>query len=104
MVVGASLGGVDALRQLLSRLPKDLPALVSPLPFLYEATGDETMFTDGFDPDPRSRSVFAFHRPETLARWLRQWRLADCGIRLTASPPGSARPASATASPRARPA
>ena len=24
-----------------------------PLPFLYESTGDETMFTDGFDPDPR---------------------------------------------------
>ena len=48
--------------------------MVAPLPFLYEATGDETMFTDGFDPDPRARSVFAFHRPETMARWIRQWQ------------------------------
>ena len=54
-------------------LPKDLPAMVSPLPFLYESTGDETMFTDGFDPEPRSRPVVTFHRPETLARWLRHW-------------------------------
>ena len=28
-------------------LPKDLQALVNPLPYLYEATGDETMFTGG---------------------------------------------------------
>jgi hypothetical protein len=32
------------------------------------------MFTDDFEPDPRSRPVFTFHRPETLARWLRRWR------------------------------
>src|SRR4051794_26835689 len=31
------------------------------------------MFTDGFDPEPRSRPVLTFHRPETLARWLRHW-------------------------------
>jgi type I restriction enzyme R subunit len=54
-------------------LPSELTALVSPLPFLYESTGDETMFTDGFDPEPRSRPVMTFHRPETLARWLRNW-------------------------------
>jgi type I restriction enzyme, R subunit len=40
-----------------------------PLPFLYESTGVETFFRDERDPDPRSRSVFAFHRPETLAAW-----------------------------------
>ena len=28
----------------------------------------------GSTPSPRSRPVFTFHRPETLARWLRQWR------------------------------
>src|SRR5690606_14955950 len=55
-------------------LPAELTAVVSPLPFLYESTGDETMFTDGFDPEPRSRSVVTFHRPETMARWLRQWQ------------------------------
>ncbi len=40
-----------------------------PLPFLYESTGVETYFRDERDPEPRSRRVFAFHRPETLAEW-----------------------------------
>jgi len=39
-------------------------------PFLYESTGVETYFRDEGDPDPRSRRVFSFHRPETLAEWL----------------------------------
>jgi len=38
----------------------------APLPFLYEATGVLTRFTDQRDPKPRSREVFTFHRPETL--------------------------------------
>ncbi|MEO7701895.1 MAG: DEAD/DEAH box helicase family protein [Opitutus sp.] len=37
-----------------------------PLPFLYEATGVLSRFTDQRDPKPRSREVFSFHRPETL--------------------------------------
>lgn len=41
-----------------------------PLPFLYEATGVIARFTDQRDPKPRSREVFAFHRPETLGSWL----------------------------------
>ncbi|MGF1656696.1 MAG: DEAD/DEAH box helicase family protein, partial [Verrucomicrobiales bacterium] len=41
-----------------------------PLPFLYEATGVITRFTDQRDPKPRSREVFSFHRPETLREWL----------------------------------
>ena len=41
-----------------------------PLPFVYESTGVITRFTDGRDPKPRSREVFSFHRPETLAEWL----------------------------------
>lgn len=40
-----------------------------PLPFLYESTGVITRFTDQRDPKPRSREVFTFHRPETLAEW-----------------------------------
>ncbi len=39
------------------------------LPFLYESTGVETYFRDERDPEPRSRRVFTFHRPETLAKW-----------------------------------
>ena len=43
-----------------------------PLPFLYESTGVETFFRDERDPDPRSRRIFSFHRPETLAAWAAQ--------------------------------
>lgn len=43
-----------------------------PLPFLYEATGQVIHFTDARDPAPRSREVFHFHKPETLAEWARQ--------------------------------
>ena len=46
--------------------------LVGTLPFSYESTGVETFFRDERDPDPRSRRVFAFHRPETLAEWLEE--------------------------------
>lgn len=41
------------------------------LPFAYESTGVETRFTNGLDPDPRSRRVFTFHRPDTMAGWTR---------------------------------
>jgi type I restriction enzyme R subunit len=41
------------------------------LPFVFEASGSETHFTNGFDPTPRARHIFAFPRPETLARTLR---------------------------------
>jgi type I restriction enzyme, R subunit len=44
--------------------------LTGHLPFLYESTGIETYFRDERDPHPRSRRVFAFHRPETLSKWL----------------------------------
>lgn len=44
----------------------------SPLPFLYVSTGAITRFTDKRDPNPRFREVFTFHRPETLAKWLRK--------------------------------
>lgn len=43
-----------------------------PLPFLFEATGQITRFTDGRDPAPRSREVFRFFRPEMLAAWVAQ--------------------------------
>ncbi len=54
-----------------ANLPDFLAATVaSSLPFLYESTGVETFFRDERDPDPRSRPVFSFHLPETLAGWL----------------------------------
>ena len=53
-------------------LPQTIPHVTLPLPFLYESTGVETYFCDQRDPDPRSRRLFAFHRPETLSEWLSQ--------------------------------
>ena len=44
----------------------------APLPFLFESTGQVIHFTDGRDPNPRSREIFHFFRPETLAEWLSQ--------------------------------
>lgn len=41
------------------------------LPFVFEASGTETHFTNGYDPDPRSRRIFNFPKPGTLARILR---------------------------------
>lgn len=43
-----------------------------PLPFVYESTGTVTRFTDYRDPKPRGRNVFSFHKPETLAEWLKK--------------------------------
>ncbi|MBM0236853.1 hypothetical protein JNW88_06275 [Micromonospora sp. ATA32] len=43
-----------------------------PLPFGYVATGTETAFVNRLEPFPRTREVFAIHRPETLARWMRE--------------------------------
>ena len=40
--------------------------------FSYETTGIETLFADRRDPRYRSRHVFTFHKPETLALWLKQ--------------------------------
>ena len=37
--------------------------------FLFESNGHKTYFTDRLDPSPRSRELFCFPRPETLAEW-----------------------------------
>jgi type I restriction enzyme R subunit len=44
----------------------------APLRFLFEATGQIIRFTDNADPAPRSREVFHFFKPETLAAWSAQ--------------------------------
>ncbi|WP_030458867.1 DEAD/DEAH box helicase family protein [Kitasatospora sp. NRRL B-11411] len=43
-----------------------------PFAFRYATTGSETYFVNRLDPDSRSRQVFAFHRPETVAAWMRR--------------------------------
>jgi type I restriction enzyme, R subunit len=74
---GATLTGVEAQSARYAQgLPSALPAWHRPLPFAYESTGVETHFTNGLDPAPRARNVFAFHRPERLAEWLEAQRPA----------------------------
>jgi type I restriction enzyme, R subunit len=43
-----------------------------PFAFRYVSTGTETYFLNRVDPDARSREVFAFHRPETIAAWMKR--------------------------------
>ncbi len=69
--VGETLSGYELQAERYSAgLPSALNAPRKPLPFLYQSTGYETQFTDRFDPVPRSRAIFAFHTPATLADWL----------------------------------
>ena len=68
---GSTLTGVEVQSEKYSTgLPDNLPAHQRPLPFLYESTGVETQFTNRLDPEPRSRLVFSFHTPGTLAKWV----------------------------------
>jgi type I restriction enzyme R subunit len=68
---GVSLSGVETQAAKYTQgIPDGLPAWRNPLPFSYQSTGVETRFTNGLDPVPRSRPVFAFHKPDLLADWL----------------------------------
>ena len=70
---GSTLTGVEhQSAKYAASLPDDLETPYQPLPFLYESTGIETQFTNGLDPEPRSREVFTVHRPETMVRWLHE--------------------------------
>jgi superfamily II DNA or RNA helicase len=73
--VGVPLSGVEAQSARYAvglRPPMQAWRADIPLPFRYESTGVETFFTNGLDPEPRARRVFAFHRPETLAAWAQE--------------------------------
>ena len=70
---GTTLSGVaEQSAKYLTGLADEVPHVALPLPFAYESTGTETYFRDERDPEPRSRRVFAFHKPETLREWLAQ--------------------------------
>src|SRR6185437_14986077 len=68
-----TLTGVEAQSaKYAAGLPDNLPAHRRPLPFLYESNGAVIFSTNGLDPKPRSRKVYGFPRPETLAELLTQ--------------------------------
>ena len=55
---GHTLSGVETQSAKYSEgLPPALPSWSRPLPFAYQSTGVETHFTNGLDPEPRSRAL-----------------------------------------------
>ena len=81
-----ALTGAEAQSLKYSRgMPDGLAVHEQPLPFLFESNGAVTRFTDLRDPKPRSREVFSFPRPETLAEQLAQ--PGSLRTRLQAPPP-----------------
>ena len=81
-----ALTGVEPQSLKYSRgMPESLAVHERPLPFLFESNGALTRFTDLRDPKPRSREVFNFPRPETLAQRLAQHE--SLRTRLRALPP-----------------
>lgn len=74
--VGTPLSGVEWQSAMYANgLPPDVRLAATTtegrLPFVFEASGTETHFTNGYDPHPRARLIFNVPRPETLARILR---------------------------------
>lgn len=69
---GVTLSGVaEQSEGYMMALPEHVAQWDTILRFDYESTSDETFFRDMRDPRPRSRRVFAFHRPKTLHEWLK---------------------------------
>jgi len=70
---GTTLSGVaEQTAKYLEGIPENLINSQAPPSFAYETTGTETYFRDLRDPETRSRRLFTFHKPETLAEWLSQ--------------------------------
>ncbi|UBV43247.1 DEAD/DEAH box helicase family protein [Deinococcus taeanensis] len=70
---GTSLVGVsEQTDKYTVGLPPFIQVAGTPLPFGYEANSVQVQFRDYREPDSRSRTVFHFHRPETLGAWLKQ--------------------------------
>ena len=69
---GTTLSGVsDQSLIYIKNIPEHLARWGDMLYYHYESTGMETLFCCIPDPKPRSRRVFAFHKPETLLEWLK---------------------------------
>ncbi len=51
---------------------QELQAWRTPLPYRYVSDGGVVRFRNEMDPESRTRDVFSFHQPETIARWMRE--------------------------------
>lgn len=78
---GVTLSGfAEQAARYIADAPKHLVRAAGQVRFEYVASGVETLFRDHADPDPVSRRVFAFHRPETLERWLKEPDTLRCRL------------------------
>ncbi len=83
---GTTLSGYsEQAARYIAQAPRHLVREDGQVRFEYVASGTETLFRDHADPDPVSRRVFTFHRPETLELWLKA--PATVRARLKAMPP-----------------
>lgn len=70
---GTTLSAIaDQSDKYMATLPEHLARWSDQLIFDYESNGEEVLFRDTRDPLPRSRRIFAFHKPETLYEWLQE--------------------------------
>ncbi|MBB4567822.1 DEAD/DEAH box helicase family protein [Rhizobium leucaenae] len=83
---GTTLSGFsDQAARYIHDMPGHLVREDGQVRFEYVASGSATLFRDHADPQPVSRHVFAFHRPETLELRLRE--PATLRARLQQMPP-----------------
>jgi hypothetical protein len=69
----STLSGVaEQTAKYIRHFPENIPHISSPLPFAYESTGIITYFRDDRDPEPLSRCLYSFHKPEILLEWVGQ--------------------------------
>ena len=66
--------------------PEEFDSIELPLPFLYESNGHEHRFTNLWDPKPRSREIFAFHKPETFEEWIVKGKKENLRFKLAKNP------------------
>jgi len=85
---GVALAGKEPQSARYSKgFPEELDKLELPLPFIYESSGSETFFTNLWDQKPRSREVFAFHKPETFEEWIKKGKDENLRRKLTKNIP-----------------
>lgn len=83
---GVTLSGFsEQAARYMADAPKHLVREEGQVRFEYVSSSRETIFRDHADPNPASRRVFAFHRPETLERWTKE--VATLRNRLQFMPP-----------------
>ncbi len=82
---GTTLSGFsEQAARYIADVPKHLVREEGQVRFEYVASGTEVLFRDHADPEPASRRIFAFHRPEALDLWLKE--TATLRARLRAMP------------------